>query len=172
MSSNLLVQLGTVGTLILGSAGIWVALLNQRRQLNAQMFIEFSKRFQDLLHLFPTEAWIANLNPSKPLPPRSQELTDCTLYCIQLAADVFHLHQGGYISKGLWTLWEREIRHAITGPVFQREWEDAAADFAHIPDFVQYINTLMLRRSPHQTSGVSVASPLAGVPEIINDRST
>src|SRR6266478_6139565 len=68
MSSNLLVQLGTVGTLILGSAGIWVALLNQRRQLNAQMFIEFSKRFQDLLHLFPTEAWIANLNPSKPLP--------------------------------------------------------------------------------------------------------
>src|SRR3984893_2799870 len=42
MSPNLLVQLGQVGTLVIGSVGIAVALLNQRRQLNAQMFIEFS----------------------------------------------------------------------------------------------------------------------------------
>jgi len=76
MSSNLLVQLGTVGTLILGSAGIWVALLNQRRQLNAQMFIEFSGRFQELLRLFPTEAWLANRNPSQtPAAPEPRNAT-------------------------------------------------------------------------------------------------
>jgi hypothetical protein len=38
-----------MGTLIVGSVGIYVALVNQRRQLNAQMFIEFSGRFQELL---------------------------------------------------------------------------------------------------------------------------
>src|SRR5580700_1009762 len=101
--SDILVQLGQVGTLILGSLGVWVAMFNQRRQLNAQIFIEMSRRFQDVLRMFPTEAWLANRNPSAPLPPPSQEITDCTMYCIQLIADVYHLRQGRYISRRLWS---------------------------------------------------------------------
>lgn len=151
MQTNTVIQ---VGTLLLGSLGIWVALLNQRRQLNAQMFIEVSARFQELLRLFPTEAWLANLNPSRPLPPSSQELRDCTLYCIQLVADVYHLHKGGYISKHLWVLWEREIKRALGGPVFRREWEGVAAEFAHDRDFTQYICTLTRCTPPVALRGV------------------
>jgi len=144
-----------VGTLVLGSVGIWVALLNQRRQLNAQMFIEISSRFQEILRLFPTEAWLANLNPSRPMPPSSQELTDCTLYCIQLVADVYHLHKGGYISKHLWVLWEREIKRTLTGPVFLREWGGVAAEFAHDQDFIDYICTMMNCKGPVALSAIS-----------------
>jgi hypothetical protein len=140
---DFLVQIGQVGTLVLGSLGIWVALINQRRQLNAQMFIEVTGRFQELLRLFPTEAWLANRIPSQPLPPTSQELTDCTLYCLSLILEVYQLHRAGYITKNLWRLWEREIKHTLTGPVFRREWKRLAAEFAHYPDFLQYINTLM-----------------------------
>ena len=119
--ADFLVPLGQVGTLVLGSLGIWIALINQRRQLDAQMFTVVSGRFQELLRLFPTEAWLANRIPSQPLPPSSQELTDCTLYCIQLILEVYQLHKARYITKNLWLLWEREIRHALTGPVFQRD---------------------------------------------------
>ena len=143
MQANLFVQLGQVSPLVLGAVGIWVALLNQRRQLNAQMFVEFSGRFQDILRLFPTEAWLANRNASQPLPPPSQELTDCTLYTIQLVADLHYLHKGGYITKNLWLLCEREIRPTLTGQVFQREWVGVAAEFTHNREFVQYIDTLM-----------------------------
>src|SRR5271166_1522486 len=122
MPADILEQLGQVGTLVIGGVGICVALLNQRRQLNAQMFIEFSGRFQDILRLFPTEAWLANRNPSQPLPPSSRELTDCTLYCIQFIADAYYLHKGGYISKSIWKLWEPEIKRTLSGPVFKREW--------------------------------------------------
>jgi len=87
LSVDFLVQVSQEGTLVLGSLGVWVAMINQRRQLNAQVFIEMLGRFQELLRLFPTEAWLANLNPTQPLPPRSREITDCTLYCIQLIAD-------------------------------------------------------------------------------------
>ena len=51
---------------MVGAVAIWVALMNQRRQLNAQMFIEFSARFQELLRLFPTDAWLANIEPFSP----------------------------------------------------------------------------------------------------------
>src|SRR5882757_3303908 len=86
-----------LGALFVGGIGIGVALINQRRQLNAQMFIEFSKRFDELLRLFPTEAWLANRRPNQELPPPSKEITECTLYCIQFVADVYHLHKAGYI---------------------------------------------------------------------------
>src|SRR5580693_6705459 len=92
--TNALVELGQIGTLVIGSVGICVALINQRRQLNAQMFIEFSGRFQDLLRLFPTEAWLANRNPSQPLPPSSQEIKDCTLYSIQFSSPMCIIFTG------------------------------------------------------------------------------
>jgi hypothetical protein len=145
MAADIWVQLGQFGTLAIGSVGIGVALVNQRRQLNAQMYIEYSGRFQELLRLFPTEAWLANRNPAQPIPPSSQELTDCTLYCIQFIADVYHLHKAGYISDKLWILWEIEIKRTLTGRVFQREWAGVAAEFDHNQEFLQYIHKLMHR---------------------------
>ena len=141
--ADILAQLGQTGTLVFGSLGILVALRNQQRQMNAQMFIEFSGRFQELLRLFPTEAWLANRNPSQPMPPPSQELTDCTLYAIQFVADLYYLHKNGYISRKIWKIWEREIKKTLTGPVFRREWERVAPEFVHSLDFVHYINTMM-----------------------------
>jgi len=143
LSRDIFVQLCQVGTLILGSLGVWVAMFNQRKQLNAQMFIEVSGRFQELLRLFPTEAWLANRNPNQPLPPRTREITDCSLYCLQLVADVYHVHQSGYISKALWNAWEREIKHILDGRVFRREWEGLEVEFSHNEDFLHYINGLM-----------------------------
>lgn len=148
MTPVTLVQLGQIGTLLIGSLGIGVALLNQRRQLDAQMFIEFSRRFDDLLRLFPTEAWLANRSPGQPLPPSSQELTDCTLYCIQFVSEVYSLRRAGYISVHLWHLWEPAINRTLSGPLFQREWGKVAAEFSHDSEFLQYINHLTKGKRP------------------------
>jgi hypothetical protein len=155
LAHDFFVQYSQLGTLLLGCLAVWVAMFNQRRQLNAQMFIEVSGRFQELLRMFPTEAWLANRNPSQPLPPRSHEITDCTLYCFQLIADVYHVHQGGYVSKGLWKAWEREIKHILDGRIFRREWEMLAVEFSHNQDFLDYINGLM---QPKQQMSVTVES--------------
>jgi hypothetical protein len=159
ISRDLVVQLCQFGTLALASLGIWVAMFNQRRQLNAQMFIEVSKRFQELLRLFPTEAWLANRDPRQPLPIRSREITDCTLYCFQLIADVYLLRKGGYISKQLWNAWEREIKHTLEGRIFQREWEALAIDFSHNEDFLRYVNGLILPW-PETSHSLEPADPL------------
>jgi hypothetical protein len=143
MLADILAQIGQTGTVVVGSFGIFVALRNQHRQLNAQMFVEFSRRFQELLREFPTEAWLANRSAVEPIPPSSQELTSCTLYTLQFIYDVYQLHKNGYIAKNLWTLWEREIKNTLNGRVFQREWDRVADEFAHSREFVQYINAIM-----------------------------
>jgi hypothetical protein len=147
-------QLGQIATLIVGSIGILVALRNQRRQLNAQMFIEFSGRFQQLLRLFPKDAWLANLNPSRPLPPSSQELTECVMYCFHYVADVYYLHRGGYVSVRLWRLWEQEIKRTLMGPVFQRELDGVATQFYVDSEFLQYLRSMTQgnRCSQHSTN--------------------
>ena len=156
MLADILAQIGQTGTVVVGCFGIFVALRNQHRQLNAQMFVEFSGRFKELLREFPTEAWLANRNPAEPIPPSSQELTSCTLYTIQFIYDVYHLHKNSYIAKNLWTLWEQEIKNTLKGRVFQREWEKVAAEFAHSPEFVQYINAIMrCKPSPSAASAGS-----------------
>jgi hypothetical protein len=145
---DLLAQLSQTGTLVVGSLGICVALRNQHWQLNVQMFIEFSGRFQELLRLFPTEAWLANRSPSQPMPPSSQELTDYAPYTIQFIADAYYLHKGVYITKNHWMLWKREIKNTLAGPVFQREWQGVSSEFAYNPAFVHYISSLMHCQRP------------------------
>ena len=49
----------------------------------------------------------------------------------------------GRARSDLWLLWEREIKHALTGPVFRREWEGISAEFANNRDFFRYISTLI-----------------------------
>ena len=132
-------DLSQLGALLVGGIGIGVALINQRRQLNAQMYIEFSKRFEDLLMLFPTEAWLANRRRDQELPPPSKEITECILYCLQFVADVYHLHNAGYITNRLWKLWEREIKRTLKGRLFVREWNAVAAEFAHDKKFLDYM---------------------------------
>jgi hypothetical protein len=53
VSADVCVQLGEAGTFVVGPVRIGVALLSDRRQLNRQVFIKFSGRFQRPLGLFP-----------------------------------------------------------------------------------------------------------------------
>ena len=158
MPPNIWLLFAQVGPFVLGFLGIYVALTNQRRQLNAQMFIEFSGRFQEILRMFPTQAWLANHNPSQPMPPSSQEITDCTLYSIQFIADAYHLHKNGLISRKIWLLWERQIKRTLSGRVFQREWEKVAMEFSYDPQFLKYVKTLMSsERTPWSAAAASDA---------------
>ena len=160
MIIDVLAKLGSAGTIAVGSLGIYVALRNQHRQLNAHTFIEFSKRFQELLRLFPTEAWLANRDSSKPMPPSSQELTDCTRYAMQLIADVYHLRKIGYISTRVWNVWERQIRQTLAGPVFHREWQGVSAEFAYSGHFVRYIDKMLREEESGERIMLSVQRPI------------
>ena len=143
MAAEFLGQLGSAGTIAIGVIGIFVALRYQHRQLNAKMYIEFSGRFQELLRSFPTDAWLANADPSQPMPAPTREVTECTLYVIQFLADIYYLHKRGYLSANLWKLWERAIKQTLAGRVFRREWETLSTEFVYSPDFVDYIKTTM-----------------------------
>jgi hypothetical protein len=72
-------------------------------------------------------------------------------------ADVYHLRRSGYVSKRLWVLFEREVRHTLTGPVFRREWEVVSVEFSHDCEFLRYIDELMRSYRPRRLARKSAA---------------
>ncbi len=147
MTADTLVQLAQFGTILIGFLGLAVALRSHRRQLNAQMFIEFSSRFQYVLGALPAEAWISSGDPARPLPPPSEELTKNCLQWFHLLANLYHLHRKGYISQDLWRPAQLGIKRVLESRLLQREWSVIESAFAYHPDYCRYVQAFITGRA-------------------------
>ena len=143
MSSEAIFQIAQFSTLLIGALGVGVALRSHRRQINAQMFIEFSARFQSVLRTLPPEAWLQGTNGHRPLPPPSEELTKTSLQWFHLVASLFHLRREKYISNDLWRPSQLGLKRILGNPLLQREWFAIEATFEHYPEFCSYIRAMI-----------------------------
>jgi len=138
MTTYTWIQLAQLSTILVGSLGIAVAMRSHRRQMNAQMFIEFSARFQSVLRAMPTEAWTGD-DGRRALPPPSEEMTRLSLQWFHLIGILYHLHKTGYISRDLWRPSQLGIKRMLEHPLFQREWLAVEPAFSHLPEYCRYI---------------------------------
>jgi len=154
MDSETILQLAQLGTVLVGVVGVVVTLRSHRRQMHAQMFIEFSSRAHHILSMLPAQTFIANASADHSIPPRSDELTRACLQCFHIIADLHHLHKAGYISEDLWRPWQRGIRRTMQGPVLKREWLAVEPAFDHQPELCHYMRQLIHcdRQSPFATT--------------------
>src|SRR5215831_18462205 len=84
MNSQTFIQLAQLCTILIGFLGLAVSLRSHRRQMYAQMYIEFSARFHHVLRTFPAEIWIEDAIGDRPLPPRHEELSKSCLQCFHI----------------------------------------------------------------------------------------
>ena len=148
MSSEALLQVVQIGTIVLGFLGVAVTLRSHRRQMHAQMFIEFSARFHDMLRTLPAQTWVADSGGGEELPARGDELTKACLQCFHIIADLYHLHKAGYIREDVWRPWQRGIKRAMQRPVLQREWLAVESNFDHDLELCQYMCRLISEHEP------------------------
>ena len=143
MSSETFIQLAQLGAILVGFLGVVVTLRSHRRQMHAQMFIEFSSRLHNVLRILPLETWTTTGGGDGTIPPRSEDLTKSCLQCFHIIADLYRLHQGGYISQDLWKPWQRGIRRTMQRPLLRREWLALEEAFQHAPDLCRYMRGLI-----------------------------
>ncbi len=148
MTGEVVVQYAQLGTTLVGFLGVAVALRSHRRQMNAQMFTEFSARFESVIRAMPVSAWSTDQDHGEP-PPPSEELTKGSLQCFHLLANLYHLHKGGYVSHDLWRPWQLGIKRTLQGPLWQREWRKLEAVFAHVPDYRRYVHGIINSHHSH-----------------------
>src|SRR5689334_12610116 len=143
MTAENFLQLAQLSTILLGFLGVGVSLRNHRRQMHAQMFIEFSSRFHNVLRELPAPIWTAPGFEDDPLPRRDEVLTKACLQCFHVITEIYQLHQCGYVAADLWRPCQRGMRRAMQSPVLRREWLAVEPAFEHHPELCRHMRALI-----------------------------
>jgi hypothetical protein len=140
--ANLIVTLGSVIVGLIALVwGITWGVNSYNRQMNTQVFLTYTQRFEQVMESFPENAWVVRLDIDK-LPEPSPELSRSVLKYLNLCAEEFYLLQKKLLAKEVWAIWEKELERTLQTPLFVREWEILAEEFEAYPEFQRYLKKI------------------------------
>lgn len=138
MSLELLIQIGTLLSMVFGVVAFFWGIRSYNRQMNAQVFIEYTKRFDEIMQSF---AWAARLNSDQAALEPNNEVSVSVLRYLNLCSEEYYLRKSGYLSKEVWGIWEAELKRTLRTPLFRQEWLKLSNEFQAYPDFRSYVET-------------------------------
>jgi hypothetical protein len=146
---QLAIQIATLISLVLGFLGLINTIKSYRRQMNVQILMKYTERYERILEQFPKEALAARFD-TKAVPPESPELTLCVLKYLNLCSEEFYLTRHRYLSQSLWRIWEGDLKRIIGSPLLQREWPSLRTEFLSHQEFLEYVERVQAEgRTPN-----------------------
>ncbi|QWV92366.1 hypothetical protein KP004_14270 [Geomonas oryzisoli] len=139
MHTYYVIQIATLASCIAGIASIIFGIFIYKRQSNIQVFIAYTKRYEEVMQFFPHEAISARLDSDCSLPPESQELTLAVLKYLNLCSEEFYLWKSRYLCSKIWAIWEDELKRTLSSPLYCREWPKVKNEFESYPAFLEFI---------------------------------
>jgi hypothetical protein len=136
--------IGVIG----GFMSLIYTINNFRRQINVQILMKYTERYEHILDQFPKEALLGRFSPDAPLPPESTELTVSLLKYLNLCSEEFYLWKHGYLAKTVWIVWEGDLKRIIGSPLMGREWPLLSTEYLSHPDFLEYVKRIQAERKP------------------------
>ena len=139
------IRAATLVSVIVGIITLWIGVSRFKRQMNAQVFIEYTKRFDQIVSAFPAGAWCARRNAVSELPPPDPALKTACLRYLNLCAEELYLRSQRYLTDRVWRIWELELERTLRSSLFVREWVALRSEFDAYPEFQRYVDTAMRR---------------------------
>lgn len=140
---QLAIQIATLISVFLGFLGLINTINSYRRQMNVQILMKYTERYEHILDQFPKDALAARFD-TKVLPPQSPQLTLCVLKYFNLCAEEYYLTRHGYLSESLWRIWEGDLKRIVGSPLMQREWSSLRTEFLSHRDFLEYVESVQI----------------------------
>jgi hypothetical protein len=70
-----------------------------KNQMNAQLFLEFTKRFEEVMQSFPKNTWSSRLHIEGKPPPKSKALSLSVLRYLNLCSEEYYLYKNSLLDK-------------------------------------------------------------------------
>lgn len=144
MNIELAIQIATLISVVVGIIGLVFGFRIYKRQSNAQIFIEYTGRYEKIMESFPFQAISVRLNSEGSPPEESQKLTLAVLKYLNLCSEEFYLFKKKYLSKDVWLIWEAELKRTLSSPLYCREWPKLKVEFEAFPEFLIYIENIQM----------------------------
>lgn len=103
-----------------------------RRQHLVGVFMEFTRRYQDIILSMPESVYSNNAKASDPNVQKSM-----TLY-FDLCSEEYHLYKEGFIPKDVWSNWVEGMRITVKNPIYANSWKLIAQYYNR--DFWRFMN--------------------------------
>ena len=146
-------QAATPISMIVGFLTLINTINNYRRQMNTQIFMKYTDRYERILEQFPQDALAARFD-ARVLPPQSPQLRLCVLKYLNLRSEEYYLTRHGYLAESLWRIWEGDLKRIIGSPLLQREWPSLRAEFLSHKNFLEYVERV---QAEYKTSNAAHA---------------
>ena len=142
MGFRVLLQYGTLWSLITAAGSVVFAMVSHRRQVNASIYLDLTSRLQKLYQSIPSEVRSSYFEGDVGSLPGV-----AVLDFLNLLNAAFTLYKSGYFSGPLWKALEAEAQHGLQTPLFRSQWPRLRQDFSSSPRFVHYIDHIQ-RKAP------------------------
>src|SRR6266849_5831275 len=113
MTNEQILAYATLLLALFTAAGVLAGFVFYRRQCNAQVFLEYTKRYGEIMDMFPPDSRRARLDLFAEPPPASEDLTLVVLRSLNLCSEEFYLCKNRYLSNDVWRIWEAELRRTL-----------------------------------------------------------
>ena len=133
------IKILTFISITIGIIAFFRGITTYNKQMNAQVFFQYAKRYDDIMNSFPKSARLARIKSREALPKPNAELTICTLRYFNLCSEEFYLYDTKYLSKKVWGIWAEEMVRTLRTPLFRREWTKLAKEFDAYPKFQAFV---------------------------------
>jgi hypothetical protein len=158
MTLEFAIQIATLISVLATAAGLFFAVWSYRHQMNAKVYLTYTKRYEAIMASFPPEALSARFDLTGSLPEPSNQLTFCVLKYLNLCSEEFYLRRCGYLARAVWSIWEQEMKRTLGSPLVAREWQHLRHEFTSYPDFMVLVDDV--QKEGIQAGGVAPGAPL------------
>jgi len=139
MTLSEVVDFATLASLIITAFGVWWGIKTYRGQMNAQLFLAFTERYENLMCNAPAEFRAWRLNSDATLSEVTQDVRRSMLGYLNLCSEEYYLWRSGYLNHAIWRIWRDELERTLRSDLFRREWpklRDEFQSYGHFCDFV------------------------------------
>lgn len=120
---DLILRIGTFGTLLVGATAVYIAVRNNSRQLAAQIFLAYSDRVREVRSAAGNDF------------DRPQTILDLTYLIFE-----FHsLRRRGYVPDPIWQIWEADMTDLLNTPSFLKVLPEIRRRFENHSYFLSWI---------------------------------
>lgn len=129
----------SVATFLLLILGLWRGIVAYRRQMDTQLVLAFTQRFDEIMKPLADEAGFPTDVFGAP-QPQSDGLKVIVLRCLNLCSEEIYLHKRGYLADDIWNIWGRELYNSLACPLNRQEWAEVQSNYDSFPEFQRFVN--------------------------------
>ncbi|KUR79012.1 hypothetical protein AQZ49_06240 [Novosphingobium sp. FSW06-99] len=129
----------TTGSVFVGASAVYAAVHNHNRQLNAQIFLNYSDRLQVIRRSMRSDLMLTRQTATPDDQP--QDIPVGALETLHLIFELFELKDQGYVTQKTWTVWSRDINRFLASPIIQLGRDQIAQEFDGHTHFMDWIDS-------------------------------